>query len=99
VVSPHTGRALAEAGLGAAPVVAYDVDWQGELIADGKTGALVGHGDVTGMAAAVVRMLAQPDRAKALGAALREKVLEMLDPEALNAHERDEYSRLLGDIE
>ena len=30
VVSPHTGRALLEAALGSAPIVAYDIDWQSE---------------------------------------------------------------------
>jgi glycosyltransferase involved in cell wall biosynthesis len=52
VLSPHTGRALTEAALGAAPVVAYDIDWQGEMILDGQTGRLVRHGDLRGMAEA-----------------------------------------------
>jgi glycosyltransferase involved in cell wall biosynthesis len=98
VVSPHTGRALAEAALGAAPVVAYDVDWQGELIEDGKTGALVEQGNVRKMTAAAAMMLSNPAHANALGEALRARVLKMLDPEALDEHERREYSRLLGQI-
>jgi glycosyltransferase involved in cell wall biosynthesis len=97
IISPHTGRALAEAALGAAQVVAYDVDWQGELIEHGKTGALIDHGDVAKMAAAAAELLSDPRRARQLGDALRARVREMLDPEALDEHERQTYSRLLDE--
>jgi glycosyltransferase involved in cell wall biosynthesis len=40
VLSPLTGRALSESALGAAPIVAYDLDWQGDLIHTGETGEL-----------------------------------------------------------
>jgi glycosyltransferase involved in cell wall biosynthesis len=96
VVSPHTGRALSEAALGAAPIVAYDVDWQGELIQTGQTGILVPHDDVAGMADAATAMLADPERARSLGRAVRFRALEMLDPEALDEHERSEYRKLLA---
>ena len=96
VVSPHTGRALTEAALGAAAVVAYDVDWQGELITTGETGVLVPHGDVEAMGNAVFALLSDPARAKSMGRALRSRALEMLDPEALDEHERQEYSKLLA---
>jgi glycosyltransferase involved in cell wall biosynthesis len=98
VISPHTGRALAEAAMGAAPTVAYDVDWQGELIENGKTGFLIDHGDVEKMAAAAALLLSDSGQAKRLGDALRIRVLEMLDPEALDEHERKTYSRLLDDV-
>ena len=96
VVSPHTGRALAEAALGGAPVVAYDIDWQGELVETGKTGHLVPHGDVAGMSDAVACLLADTALANSLGRALRERALDMFDPEALNEHEREEYRKLLA---
>lgn len=96
VVSPHTGRALTEAALGAAAVVAYDVDWQVELIKTGETGLLVPHGDVEAMANGVFALLSEPSRAKSMGRALRERALEMLNPEALDEHERQEYSKLLA---
>lgn len=95
VVSPHTGRALSEAAFAAAPVAAYDVDWQGELISDGATGALVPHGDVKSLAAAVERLLDDRPLATKLGLALRARAVEMLDPERLNDHERATYARLL----
>lgn len=97
VVSPHTGRALAEAALAAAPIVAYDVDWQGELIESGRTGILVPHGDVAALATAVVRLLRDSREARRLGSAARERAIEMLDPEVLNEHEREAYCHLLYD--
>jgi glycosyltransferase involved in cell wall biosynthesis len=96
VVSPHTGRALSEAALAAAPIVAYDVDWQGELIETGCTGVLVRHGDVSGMANAVIELLDAPERRRTLGKAVRNRALQLLDPVALDEHERTSYRRLLG---
>lgn len=99
IVSPHTGRALTEAALGAAPVVAYDIDWQGELIETGVSGILVPHGEVEQMVKGVVRLLSDPAYARQLGDALRKRALEMLDPLALDEHERQEYSKLLARFE
>jgi glycosyltransferase involved in cell wall biosynthesis len=95
VISPHTGRALSEAAFAAAPVAAYDIDWQGELIINGVTGMLVPNASVTTLASAVEELLADPKFAGRLGAALRVRAREMLDPEQLNAHERAAYSHLL----
>jgi glycosyltransferase involved in cell wall biosynthesis len=95
VISPHTGRALSEAALGGAPVVAYDIDWQGELIVDGETGLLVPHGDVQALAGGALDLLTDTALARRLGDRLRASALRMLDPAALNAHERSEYSKLL----
>ena len=94
VVSPHTGRALSEAALGAAPIVAYDVDWQGEIVETGATGVLVPHGDVDGLAKGAATLLADPDHAKQLGRNIRERALAMLDQDALDQHEREQYSLL-----
>jgi glycosyltransferase involved in cell wall biosynthesis len=96
VVSPHTGRALSEAALAAAAIVAYDVDWQGELIETGRTGILVQHRDVDGMAKAVIGLLSDKKLREKLGRAVRERTLELLDPVALNEHERQAYRALLG---
>lgn len=95
IVSPHTGRALAEAALGGAPIVAYDIDWQGELIESNVTGELVAHRDWKAMAAAVARFLQDPAYAKRMGNAARERASQMLDPVKLDAHEQQEYEKLL----
>lgn len=96
VVSPHTGRALSEAALGAAPIVAYDIDWQAELIETGVTGILVPHNDVAAMGIAADVMLTDRDLARTMGDNLRHRALDMLDPEKLDQHERDHYSALIG---
>jgi glycosyltransferase involved in cell wall biosynthesis len=95
VVSPHTGRALSEAALAGAPIVAYDVDWQGELIVDKETGRLVPFADVEGLADATADLLTNPDKSRRLGAAVRDRALSMLDPRHGNFAERRIYARLL----
>jgi glycosyltransferase involved in cell wall biosynthesis len=94
-ISPHTGRALAEVGLAAVPIVAYDVDWQGEVIKPGATGELVEHGDWMAMAAAADALLRDPVRAQRLGRALREMMRAMMDPAALDRHERASYAAMI----
>jgi glycosyltransferase involved in cell wall biosynthesis len=96
VVSPLTGRALGEAALGGAPIVAYDVDWQPEVIRPGETGELVPVGDVTAMAAAIERLLADPVHARRLGLNLREEMAELMDTEVLNRTQREIYESLLS---
>ncbi len=98
VVSPHTGRALAECALGAAPIVAYEIDWQGELIEAGVTGELVPHLAWQEMADAVERFLANPAYARAMGDSVRQRALEMMDPTLLNQHEREQYVALLDRV-
>jgi glycosyltransferase involved in cell wall biosynthesis len=96
VVSPHTGRALAEAALGAAPIVAYDIDWQSELIETDVTGVLVRHRDWNAMAEAAARFIADRSYAQTMGSALRERAIAMLDPLILDQHEQQQYRRLLA---
>ena len=96
VLSPLTGRAVSESALGAAPIAAYDLDWQSDLIETAKTGELVPFREPEAMAQSTIRFLADPDYAQAMGRAVRERALAMLDPARLNEHERDQYSKLLG---
>jgi len=96
VLSPSTGRALAESALGAAPIVAYDVDWQPELIETGKTGELVPFRRHDLLAGGAIKMLSDPDYAARVGRGARARALEMLDPSELNDHERREYAKLLA---
>lgn len=96
VVSPHTGRALTEAAYGAAPIVAYDIDWQGELIESGVTGELVPFKNAESMGRAVDRLLTDRAEAERLGAAVLSRARAMLDPERLDAYERATYLRLFA---
>lgn len=95
-ISPLAGRALTEAALAAAPVAAYDVDWQSELIVDGETGLLAPVGDVKVLAEKVELLLADRKLAATIGNALRSRALNMMDPMRLNELERSVYDSLLG---
>ena len=96
VISPITGRALAEAALAAAPVAAYDIDWQGDIVTTGETGELVPFQDVEGLAAAALRLVENPGEAGRMGRTLRARALAMFDLERLVQRERDAYARLLA---
>jgi glycosyltransferase involved in cell wall biosynthesis len=94
VLSPHTGRALTEAALGGAPIVAYDIDWQPELIKTGDTGELVAYKNWHAMANAASKFLDDPVYAKKMGQNVRRAATDMMDIEKLNEHERKEYDKL-----
>lgn len=94
IISPFMGRALAEAALSAVPVVAYDVEWQAEVIKTGQTGELVKYRDCKAMADSVVKLLEDPDYAKRMGINAREAVLEMMNPVKLIQNEKNEYEKL-----
>lgn len=95
ILSPHMGRALTEAALSAVPIVAFDYDWQREVVVDGETGFLVPNGDWEAMAERAVRLLQEPERAHAMGRAVRDKVAAMMAPASLVRHEQETYRRLL----
>ncbi len=96
VVSPHTGRALTEAALGGAAIAGYDIDWQAEVLKHGQTGELVPFGDWRALAASTLALLSDRAYARRLGDAARALVREMMDPDKLDAHEREQYDRLIG---
>lgn len=96
VLSPLTGRALSESGLGASAIVAYDLDWQSELIENDKTGFLIPFRDKDRFVDAVEKIIINPSLKHRMGTAVRERALSILDPERLNEHERCEYRRILG---
>ena len=62
-IIPHR-RALAEAALGAAPIVAYDVDWQVEVVATDITGEWVSYGDWQALSSFTIRMLSDRGNAE-----------------------------------
>jgi glycosyltransferase involved in cell wall biosynthesis len=95
ILSPHTGRALTEAALGAVPIAAYDVDWQSELIVTGITGELVPFGDWRALATSTIKLISDQNYAHRVGENLRKKVLEMMDPDKLDEYERQQYEKLL----
>jgi len=94
IVSPRTGRALAEAAFGARPIVAYDLDWQGELLESGKSGLLVPEGDSAAMAEGVLRILGDNLLAKKLGANARKRAFKLLSPQLQSAAEMWAYDQV-----
>jgi glycosyltransferase involved in cell wall biosynthesis len=95
VLSPHMGRGLTEACLAGAPIVAYDYDWQGEIIKNCETGFLVPDGDWSSMALRAHELLLSSIKAKRLGAAARALALDMMEPKRLTQYEVSTYEKLL----
>jgi glycosyltransferase involved in cell wall biosynthesis len=61
-------RALPQGLLGGVPVISYDCDGAGEVCIDGQTGYLVKTGDTAALADAMVRLAADREKARAMGA-------------------------------
>ncbi len=95
VVSPLSGRALVEAALSATPIVAYDIDWQREIVRNGETGILVRNGDVKELGSAAAQLVNDPTLARKLGTRAREVAMELMDPDTIVNHERGQYEKLL----
>ena len=70
------GLVFAEAMASGLPVVATRTCGVPEIVLDGETGLLVPVGDATALADALVAVLGDPPRARALGAAGRTRVIE-----------------------
>jgi glycosyltransferase involved in cell wall biosynthesis len=68
------GIVLLEAGVFGLPVVATRVGGVPEIVRDGTDGLLVPGADAAQLATAITALLADPERARALGASLRDRV-------------------------
>jgi len=93
-LSPLTGRALAEVAFAALPIVAYDLDWQGELVETDVTGALVSAGDIKAMAEAAAHLLADSVLRIKLGAEARKRAFDLLEPDEQTRREVEAYASL-----
>lgn len=95
VISPFMGgRSITEACLSAVPVVAYDIEWQSEIIELGKTGELVEFRNWKAIADSVRIILLDQKYARLVGENARRHTLEMMDPAKLSQHEKNEYNKL-----
>jgi sugar transferase (PEP-CTERM/EpsH1 system associated) len=78
------------------PVIATAVGGNPELVADGQCGRLVPSGDVDAMANELIGLAADPDRARAWGAAARAEVERRFSLQAMVAAYRALYERQLA---
>lgn len=93
-LSPLTGRALAEVAFAARPIVAYDLDWQSEVVETNVTGILVPTGDVQAMAEGALRLLADSAMRDKLGFEARRRAIDLLEPEEQSRREMEAYANL-----
>lgn len=91
-----SGFVLIEALAAVAPVVAYDVEWHGEVVDDGETGLLVAEGDVEGLARAVDLLLDHPEAARRMAEEGRRRVRARYGLGVAQAVKRSCYEELLS---
>lgn len=89
-------NALLEAMAAGLPCVATRVSGSEDVIEDGVSGVLVPPGEPGPLAAALVRLLAQPEEARVLGRAARERVVRYYERRDLMAQLTQLYRRLTG---
>ena len=82
-MAPLTGRALLETALSGCPVVAYDIDWHGEIVITGKTGELVENLNYQKLAEAAIRILQNHTIRIDMGKNIRALAFEMANPEVI----------------
>ena len=75
--------------------MATDVEGNGELVRDGVTGLLVRSRDVAGLAAAILRLIEDPEYASALGRAGRQLVVSRFSTRVKVERIEALYRRLL----
>lgn len=96
VLSPITGRSLTEVAFGEAAIVAYDLDWQADLIIDGVSGLLVPAHDTDAMALGADKILKDAALAAHLGQGARARALEILEPAKQTELEIAAYQTVMG---
>ena len=90
------GFSLIEACAAGRPVIAYDVEWHGELVRDGETGFLLREGDTAGLVDAAGRLLDDEVLAASFGAAARELAFANHSLESTTEIKRQAYAKLLA---
>jgi len=89
------GRVLIEAMAAATPVVATCGGGVPEIVVEGETGYMMAVGDVEGIACAVEKLLADPVRARAMGAAGLKRAHAFFSVETHVAKVEELYGQLL----
>ena len=79
------GLVMAEAMMQARPVVAFRQGGAAEIVIDGETGRLVAPRDASALAGAVLEVLADPSRQRAMGASGRKRAERYFDAARMTA--------------
>lgn len=82
--SEGLGMVFVEAALAGLPVVAYHHGGVPEVVRHGSTGLLAAEGDVAGLSSHLLTLLADPAKARALGAAAYRRASTMFELKARN---------------
>lgn len=90
---------LLEAMAAGRPAVATAVSGSSELIVDEETGLLVPAGDAMALAAAITRLLQDPQAAEAMGIRARDRVRREFSLERMVASTHTLYCNLLAELE
>jgi L-malate glycosyltransferase len=90
------GRVLIEGMAASRPVVATEGGGVGEIVVEGETGLLVPVGDVEGIAAAVERLLADPEAGRAMGEKGRQRAAALFSIEAHVQQVEELYQEVLA---
>jgi glycosyltransferase involved in cell wall biosynthesis len=89
-------RALPQALLTGIPAISYDVDGAREVVLPGQTGELVAAGDLPGLAAAMVKLVADPELRERQGRAGQSLCAEPFRRETMTRQIRELYEDVLA---
>lgn len=89
-------RALPQALLTGIPAISYDVDGAREVVIPGETGELVAAGDVPGLAAAIVKLVGDPELRQREGRAGQSRCAEPFRRETMTRQIRELYEAVLA---
>jgi glycosyltransferase involved in cell wall biosynthesis len=90
------GRSVFEAGMLAIPAVVTLKDRIQDIVEDGVTGLIVPERDPKALAAAIVKLVDDPDLRRKLGRQAREKYARQFDPAAIGAEMLAMYHELIS---
>lgn len=97
-ISTHSGSSLAEAALSGIPIIAYDYEWQSEIVIDGITGELVEYRNWELMVKSASRIMNDKKYAKTLGINVRKFAMDLMDQKKIQDIEMKNYEKIIGNI-
>jgi glycosyltransferase involved in cell wall biosynthesis len=95
-VVPYGGSNLLEAAMLGVPIVAFDLEWHGEIVRDGETGWLANYRDETHMGQCLDAVLTNPEEAMRRARKMQVLVREMFDDRRLDELERMIFAHFVG---